>query len=174
MRAVRWHGMGSSARAERTMNVMRVVILGLAVALWLAGCASSTSGSVYSPRDTRTAWDVDYGRVTDVDIVKIEGEATEYGKIGGGYIGYETGRAIGNNSGHTAEDLGGAVGAVAGALVGSAVEKAVTSHDGYQITVQLDGGRTIAIVQAKDQSFAVGERVKIYSRHDGAARVAKL
>ena len=40
-------------------------------------------------------------------------------------------------------------------------------------TVELDGGRTISVVQARDQSFAVGERVRVYTRRDGAARVAK-
>jgi outer membrane lipoprotein SlyB len=159
---------------EWAMGFMRALTFGLTAALLLAGCAASTSGNVYSPRDTRTAWDVDYGKVTDIDTVQIEGEATEVGKIGGGYIGYEAGRAIGHGQGHPAEDLGGAVGAVAGVLVGSAVEKAATRQDGYQITVELDGGRTIAVVQAKDQAFAVGERVKIFSRRDGAARVAKL
>jgi outer membrane lipoprotein SlyB len=39
--------------------------------------------------------------------------------------------------------------------------------------VELDGGRTISIVQARDQSFAVGERVRVYTRPGGAARVAK-
>jgi outer membrane lipoprotein SlyB len=62
---------------------------------------------------------------------------------------------------------------VAGAVVGSAVEEGVTRQKGLQITVKLDAGGSVAVVQAADQAFAVGEKVKVYSRRDGAARVAK-
>lgn len=137
-----------------------------------AGCTLPSRGDVYSREDTRKAWDVRYGEVTDVDPVTIEGQRTSLGRIGGGYIGYETGRAIGGHG--TAGDVGGAVGAVAGAVAGEAVEEGVTRQAGLQISVRLDEGRTIAVVQAADQPFTVGERVKIYSRGDGATRVAKL
>jgi len=71
-------------------------------------------------------------------------------------------------------DLAGAVGAVAGAAVGQTVEERVTRQSGLQITIDLDRGETIAIVQAADVAFAHGERVKVLRRGDGAARVAKL
>ena len=35
------------------------------------------------------------------------------------------------------------------------------------------GGGTIAVVQAADEQFAVGERVKVMRRGNGAARVTK-
>ena len=69
--------------------------------------------------------------------------------------------------------MAGAVGAVAGAVAGEAVEEGVTREKGLQITVRLDTGRTLSVVQAADQRFSVGEQVKVYSRGDGAARVAK-
>jgi outer membrane lipoprotein SlyB len=129
-------------------------------------------GNVYSLAETRQAWDVRYGEVTDVDVVTIEGQRTALGRVGGGYVGYEVGRAIGGRG--TSGNIGGAVGAVAGAVAGQAVEEGATRQQGLQITVRLDGGRAVAVVQAADQPFAVGERVKVFSRRDGAARVAKL
>jgi len=69
---------------------------------------------------------------------------------------------------------GAAVGAGAGAAVGQPVEERVTRQSGLQITIDLDRGETIAIVQAADVAFAHGERVKVLRRGDGAARVAKL
>lgn len=136
-----------------------------------AGCSLPSRGDVYSRSETRQAWDVRYGEVTGVDAVTIEGQRSALGRVGGGYVGYEVGRAIGGRG--TGGNIGGAVGAVAGAVAGEAVEESVTRQDGLQIIVKLDDGRSIAIVQAADQSFSVGERVKVFSRPDGAARVAK-
>jgi outer membrane lipoprotein SlyB len=144
--------------------------LGLALAL-AAGCTLPSRGDVYSRAETRQAWNVDYGEVVDLDEVTIEGQRTSLGRIGGGYVGYEVGRAVGGSG--TSRAIGGALGTVAGAVAGEAVEEGLTRQAGLQITVRLDSGRTIAIVQAADQPFAVGEKVKVYSRGDGAARVAK-
>jgi len=154
--------------------MLRVTLVSTAmlVVVGATGCTLPSRGDVYSRNETRQAWDVRYGEVTDIDPVTIEGQRTSLGRIGGGYVGYETGRAIGGHG--TSGDVGGAVGAVAGAVAGEAVEEGVTRQAGLQISVRLDEGRTIAVVQAADQPFSVGERVKIYSRGDGATRVAKL
>jgi outer membrane lipoprotein SlyB len=135
-----------------------------------AGCASPSSGRLYSRQEARVAWDVQYGRVVAVDDAVIEGNRTALGRVGGGLIGYEAGRAVGSGSG---QDIAGAVGAVAGAVAGQAIEEKATRQDAWQFMVELDGGRTISVVQARDQSFAVGERVRVYTRRGGAARVAK-
>ena len=152
--------------------MLRRLGLAIIIAGVVSGCTLPSRGDVYSRQDTRKAWDVRYGEVVDVDPVTIEGQRTALGRVGGGYVGYEVGRSIGGRG--TSGDIGGAVGAVAGAVAGEAVEEGVTRQDGLQISVRLDTGRTIAVVQAADQPFKVGERVKIYSRGDGATRVAKL
>lgn len=149
-------------------SICVTVLLAVLVA---PGCSLPSRGDVYSRNETRQAWDVHYGEVTDVDAVIIEGQRTTLGRVGGGYVGYEVGRAIGGRG--TSGNIGGAVGAVAGAVAGEAVEESVTRQDGLQITVKLDDGRSVAIVQAADQPFSIGERVKVFSRRDGAARVAK-
>jgi outer membrane lipoprotein SlyB len=144
----------------------------LVALLALAGCASPSSGKVYSREEARTAWRVSEGQVVDVQPVQIEGQKSWLGTAGGGYIGYELGRTVGSGSGR---DLAGAVGGVVGATVGQATEERVTRQDGLQIMVELDRqGETIAIVQANDVSFSPGERVRVLRRGDGAARVVKL
>ena len=139
-------------------------------AVLAAACAPPSSGRIYSRHEARVAWDVKYGEVVDVDDAVIEGRRSALGRIGGGYIGYQAGRTVGGGSGRA---VAGAVGAVAGAVAGSAIEERATREQAWQFTVELENGRTISIVQARDQSFVVGERVRIYLRRDGAARVAK-
>jgi outer membrane lipoprotein SlyB len=152
----------------------KVISGGLAFAallLLLGGCVSPSSGQVYSRSDARTAWSVVAGRVADIKPVQIEGNRSVLGTAGGGYVGYELGRTVGSGRGR---DLAGAVGAVAGAAAGQAVEERATRQNGLQITIDLDRGETIAVVQAADVAFSPGERVKVLRRGDGAARVAKL
>lgn len=154
------------------MRIMPAAFVFLVTAgLATVGCAPPASGRVYSRQEARTAWDVRYGKVAAIEEAVIEGRRTPLGRIGGGLIGYQVGRTVGDGSGRR---IAGAVGAVAGAVAGQAIEEHATREDAWQITVDLDGGRTIAVVQAQDQSFQVGEQVRIYMRRDGAARVAKL
>ncbi|MEX0733962.1 MAG: hypothetical protein WD944_04465 [Steroidobacteraceae bacterium] len=152
------------------LNIRLFSVPLLLAGLLAQGCASPSSGRIYSRHEARLAWDVNYGRVVAIDDAIIEGRRTALGRIGGGLIGYEAGRTVGGGSGRA---VAGAVGAVAGAVAGQAIEERATREEAWQFTVDLERGRTIAVVQARDQSFAVGERVRVYMRRDGAARVAK-
>jgi outer membrane lipoprotein SlyB len=140
------------------------------IAALAAACAAPSSARMYSRHEARVAWNVKYGEVVDVDDAVIEGRRSPLGRVGGGIIGYQAGRTVGGGSGRA---VAGAVGAVAGAVAGSAIEERATRQQAWQFTVELEGGRIISIVQARDQSFAIGERVRVYLRRDGAARVAK-
>ena len=149
----------------------RLILIALCGALVSVGCASSNSGNVYPRNQVRQAWTVEEGKVSGIKGVRIEGERTGLGRLGGGYVGYEVGHTVGSGRGN---DVAGAVGAVAGAVAGGATEELVTRDQGLEITVDLDKGSSIAVVQAADQQFQVGERVKILRRGDGAARVTKI
>ena len=63
------------------------------------------------------------------------------------------------------------IGAVAGGLAGSAAEEAVTRKDAFEITVKLDGGGLIAVVQEADEKFNAGDRVRIVE-NGGTSRVS--
>ena len=151
-------------------NTIRAA-LALATVALICACTTPSSGRIYSREEARTAWTVVEGRVSDVRQVQIEGNRSVLGTAGGGYVGYELGRTLGSGRGR---DLAGAVGAVAGAATGQVVEERVTRQNGLQITIDLDRGESIAVVQAADVAFTPGERVKVLRRGDGAARVAKL
>ncbi|MCZ8130148.1 MAG: hypothetical protein O9284_02445 [Steroidobacteraceae bacterium] len=156
------------ASLDNARRVFRPLVA-LVVALTVGACATA-SGPVYPRHQAHSAWKVEQGRVVDVDPATIEGRRTAVGRVGGGLIGYEAGRTIGEGAGSR---IAGAVGAVAGAVAGSAVEERATRQAAWAITVEIDGGRTLQVIQPDDQRFAVGERVRVYTR-GGQARVGKI
>ena len=84
------------------------------------------------------------------------------GGVGGSYIGTGRGTIVGS-----------VVGSVLGGLAGNAAEQAASRQQGVELTVKLDDGRTVVIVQpAGQEAYKAGDRVSVVS--DGAnARVSR-
>lgn len=139
------------------------LILAACLALLLSACASSNSGSVYSRDDARKVQTVKTGVVESVRSVKLEGTKSPVGTIAGGAVGGIAGGSIGHGRGSAVAAV---VGAVAGAIAGSAIEEGVTRKDAFEITVKLDGGGLVAIVQEADEQFHPGEKVRIIENGD--------
>ena len=151
------------------MNSNLLIIL-LCTAL-AAGCSPyNSSGKHYPKYEARTAFRVIPGEVLSVREVHIDGVHTQVGTWGGAAIGYNVGRTAVDGS---YSRVAGAVGGVAGAVAGRAIESAATAERGLEITIELDNGDVIAIVQAADQPFAPGEPVRVLMGH-GSARVSKI
>jgi outer membrane lipoprotein SlyB len=150
------------------MNAKQGSVVLLLVVFVACGCASNTSSNVYSREEAQKAQRVDEGEVLFVREVTIEGSKSGLGGLAGGIMGFAIGGTVGGGSGR---GVARAAGAVAGAAAGSAVEKESTRQTGLEITVQLDNGEVVAVVQAADEQFDVGDSVKVLRRPDGAARV---
>jgi outer membrane lipoprotein SlyB len=150
------------------LSVLLVASLALAGGA-LSGCASSTAGNVYSRSDARTAQVVKFGTVEAIQPVKIEGTNSYIGAATGAVLGGLAGSTIGHGAGQKAAVVAGAVG---GGLAGKAAEGALTKADGLEITVRLENGNVMAIVQEQsEQQFQVGQRVRVI-QHDGSYRVS--
>lgn len=134
----------------------------------LSACAPSTSGQVYSRDQARVSHQVFFGTVLEVRPVTIEGTQSGAGAIAGGVLGGIAGSAIGSGTGRS---LATATGAIAGVAAGSAIEKSATTVQGQEITVELDNGELIAIVQEADTPFRDGDRVRVLRSQDGTMRV---
>lgn len=141
----------------------------LAAVVTLAGCASTLSGASYSRDQARVAQDVEYGRVEAVHVVAIEGTKSNIGAGAGAIAGGVAGAGVG--SGSTTRTVGALAGAIIGGMAGAAAEEGLTRQDGLEITVRLDSGRTIAVVQAADVQFRPGDRVRVLYGRDGTTRV---
>jgi len=145
------------------MSFMRRVLFLLVVgSVVLSGCASSLSGSAYERRQGRTVQDVQLGTVEHVREVQIEGTKTGIGAAAGTVAGGIVGGAAGGR-GNVSSAIGSIAGAVVGGVAGAAVEEGATKQKGLEITVRLESGRLIAITQAADEAFNVGDRVRILS-----------
>jgi outer membrane lipoprotein SlyB len=152
------------------MKHWMTLVLAAAGLAFLSGCASSLSSSAYSRDSARQMQTVYYGTVESVRSVQIEGTKTPVGTGAGAIAGGVLGNQIGEGSGKTLATLGGAL---LGGAAGSAAEEGITRRPGYEITVRLDNGRTISVVQAADIAFSPGERVRVIEARDGTTRVTR-
>jgi outer membrane lipoprotein SlyB len=140
----------------------RLAIAGaLAAIAVITGCASTSSGSVYSGGQARQEQTVRLGVVESVRQVSIEGSKSGTGTVAGGLVGGVAGSNIGGGSRGSA--IGTIIGAVAGGVAGNAIEQGVTRKQGLEITVKLDNGELRAITQEADETFRAGERVRLLS-----------
>lgn len=149
------------------MRTTQLLIAAL-LSVLLAACASSNSGSVYSRDEARRVQTIKTGIVESVRQVKLEGTKSPVGTVAGGAVGGVAGSTIGHGRGSTIAAI---VGAVAGGIAGAAAEEGITRKDGLEITVKLDGGGLVAVVQEADEPFNAGDKVRLIES-GGTTRVS--
>lgn len=144
------------------MNKKLLAMALVSTALVLGGCAQSgLHGQTYSRAEAQKAQVVNYGTVESTTAVVIEGN--NQGIIGTG-AGALLGAVIGNQvGGGTGRQLATVAGAVGGGLAGNHAEAAITKKQGEELTVRLDNGSRISIVQEvmNGQFTQAGSRVKV-------------
>ncbi len=150
------------------MRTLQLFTLAILVTL-LAACASSNSGSVYSRDEARKVQTVKTGVVESVRQVKLEGTKSPVGTVAGGAVGGIAGSSIGGDG--KSGMVGAVIGAVVGGIAGAMAEEGITRKDALEITVKLDGGGLVAIVQEADEEFKAGEKVRIIES-GGVSRVS--
>lgn len=148
----------------------RSLAVSLAVILILTGCASSRSANVYPRSQTRTEMIVRPGVIESVREVTLEGTKSGVGSASGVIIGGVAGSTIGGGRGQI---VGAVIGALLGGMAGNAIEEDATRRLGLEITVRLDQGPLIAVVQEGDPlEFRIGDRVRVLSG-SGETRVTR-
>ena len=150
------------------MNTLKLTLM-LFATLVLVGCASSRSGDAYSRDQTRHEMTVRMGVVESVRDVAMEGTKSGAGTFAGAAVGGVAGSTMGGGKGHI---VGAIVGAVLGGMAGSAIEENATKKNALEITVKLDGGQLIAVVQEMGETFYPGDRVRVLSG-SGSTRVTR-
>lgn len=150
----------------------RLLIL-LMLAALTAACADA-GGSQYGeraapvssagePESTR------YGRITGLETVQVDkdykfGIGTVVGAVAGGVLGHQ----FGGGAGKTLLTIGGAL---AGAAAGTAAESKMNKQDAQKVTVAMQSGGTITVIQPVDTRLKNGMNVYV-SGGGETARVA--
>lgn len=132
----------------------------LASALFMVGCATHTTPSTFNRSEVGRAQTVEMGTVQSVRPVQIQNDSRGVPTLVGAAVGGIAGHQIGGGS--RANAVGAIVGAAAGGAAGNALARG--ARNGVEITVQLENGQTVAVVQDGNPSdYRVGDRVRVSS-----------
>jgi outer membrane lipoprotein SlyB len=135
------------------------IAVALAAVATVAGCAHPVAGSGdYRYYEARGEQSVRFGVVESVREVRIGAHETGVGSATGAILGGIAGSHVGRGSGEVA---GAVAGAVLGGIIGQQVERDANVRPGVEVTVLLDSGRYIAVVQEADEAFRAGDRVRV-------------
>lgn len=146
-------------RENRTSG-FRVLVAG-ALSAVLVGCTAPSVEPMVPRAHVGVAAELSQGTVIQSVPVTIEGDNSGIGTMGGAGVGGAGAVAAAGGGGPEAI-VASAVGAVAGAVVGKAVEERVTRQPGQRVTIRLDDGKIIEVVQEAQQGvFMEGDRVNV-------------
>ena len=131
--------------------------------LSLTGCAPGLQGDTYSRSEARQVQEVAFGTILSTNPVVIEGRQTDVGQLPGAIIGGVAGSSVGEGKG---QEIFTILGAVGGAVVGSMIEEQATRAQGLELTIKMDSGKTLSIVQEVDSvnAFIAGQRVRVLTQ----------
>lgn len=141
-------------------SLICVLVLGLV----FSGCGSKS----YSDGDVRNVTGVYYGTVIDVTDVMVVEDASLVKPLIGAAAGGLLGSAFGAGTGRTLFILGG--GAL-GATLGGAEDALRRKYRATQLTMELDNGRVLVVVQERGEFFVRGDRVRILGMGDERVQV---
>ncbi len=130
--------------------------------LFMAGCESSSSATsrpVYSASQAGQIISGESGQVMAVEEVLIQAPSTSAGSTGtGAQVGSAVGRGVMTGNPMV---IAGSIGGIMGARAGAGLDNQV----GDKITILLDNGKTVTVIQARDKEKPMmpGERVVVES-----------
>ncbi|MEX3072938.1 glycine zipper 2TM domain-containing protein [Vibrio alginolyticus] len=138
----------------------------------LGGCTSPNPyGDAYGSADTRKVQQVYYGTVVKAEPVTIDAstQANAIGTVAGAAIGGILGSGVGGGSGSDIAAIGGGL---LGGYLGSKTAEETAKRNGVNLTIKLDDGKMIAIVQEANPNmiFQPGQAVQI-NMYGSEARV---
>jgi outer membrane lipoprotein SlyB len=151
----------------RFMKTIQAVTVLAFSAVLAAGCAYRGDNSDYRGYQAGVEQSVRFGVVESVRDVRINPRETGVGTAAGAVLGGVAGSNVGGGSGQVAGALGGAI---LGGILGQHIEQSANQQEGLEITVLLDSGKYVAIVQPDNEPFRAGDRVRVLSGR-GTTRV---
>ena len=142
------------------MKFILEVVAAFGCAAALGGCAYNAGSADYRAYEARGEQTVRFGVVETLRPVRIQPGDTGIGSTAGAFIGGVAGSNVGGGNGQI---LGAIGGVIIGSILGHNIERQSNEVPGLEITVLLDSGEYIAVVQGADEPFRPGDRVRILS-----------
>ena len=147
----------------------KIISLATFICLFTSCVNPSLKPDTYDRDSVQKISNVLYGEIVSLKKVTIEGE-TKSGTIVGGLVGAAAGSQVSDSKPES--EIGAVIGGAIGATLGGNVSKNIQSADGIQLTINMDDGRTISVVQETSQySFSIGDLVEVISTK-GKTRVS--
>lgn len=140
----------------------------LAFLLFFTLLLPACGGKRYSDGDLRQSRAVRHGVVVDVTDVMVYEDPSLVGPAVGLAAGGLLGSAFGAGTGRTLFVIGGGL---LGADVGGGIDYRTRSYKAMQITMELDNGNILMVVQGYDEVFVRGDEVRIIIIDEDRARV---
>ena len=136
----------------------------------MLSCANtSLQPDTYERDAAQRVSNVLYGEIVSLKQVKIEGD-TKSGTIVGGLVGAAAGSGVSDSKPES--EIGAVLGGAIGATLGGNLSKNIRAVDGVQLTINMDDGRTISLVQeVGGYNFSIGDLVEVISI-EGKTRVS--
>ena len=152
------------------MKTKFLAVVIIASTLGLAGCTTNPYGNAYNVNDARQMQQVYYGTVVRTQAVTLNGNGNGIGTLAGGAIGGILGSGVGGGKGAEIASIGGAL---LGGFLGNEAGNQATKRNGVNLTIKMDSGRTVSIVQQVNPQvmFHEGERVQVNLSDNGTSRV---
>lgn len=147
-----------------TRTAFRAFVFLLSLALFLPACG----GKRYSDGSLRQTQAVRQGVVVDVTEVMVYEDPSLVGPAVGLAAGGLLGSAFGAGTGRTLFVIGGGL---LGVDVGGGIDYRTRSYKAMQITMELDNGNILMVVQGYDEVFVRGDEVRIIIVDEERARV---
>lgn len=127
----------------------------------LGACAYPGMGANdYTMYEAQGEQQVRFGVVETVRPVRLDPYNSGVGGVTGAMIGGIAGSHVGGGSGQA---VGAIAGTLLGGIIGNNAEASANARPGVEITVLLDSGKYIAVVQQADEAFQPGDRVRVVS-----------
>ena len=103
---------------------------------------------------------VQFGRVSNIEVVSRESRASGGGAVLGAVLGAVVGNQVGSGSGRAAAT---GLGAIGGAVIGNNIERRNDGGGGsvYRVSVRLDNGATQQFDYERIDDVRVGDRVRL-------------
>jgi outer membrane lipoprotein SlyB len=149
------------------MKSLKNVAILLAAGALAGACAYPAGPHDYHGYQVMGEQSVRFGVVQDVRQVRLHAGESGVGTVGGAALGGLAGSTVGGGTGQVAGAIGGAI---LGGIIGSNVERSANERPGVEVTIQLDSGQYISVVQEADEAFRPGDRVRVLSGR-GSTRV---